>query len=152
VSLASFALSVWGVARHEVATFFLLPTRAWEFGLGSLAAVAERRPADRRPRWGLMPGLRPWGAGLGALLLGYGVFGLGPESAFPGPNALFPALGALLLLTCAEGTWADRLLSATPMVAVGRISYSLYLWHWPVIVFYKVWFGPDLGAAGLGAV
>ena len=145
VSGLSFALSVWGVGSHETASFFLLPTRIWEFGLGSLAAVAGS--------WAARGGrLRPLGAGLGAMLLGYGAVGLDAASVFPGPNALFPALGALLLIVCAEGTWADRLLSSAPMVAIGRISYSLYLWHWPIIVFYKMWYGPVLGPADVTAV
>jgi peptidoglycan/LPS O-acetylase OafA/YrhL len=137
-SAVSFLLSIWGLSRHETATFYLLPPRAWEFGCGAFLAVVGTNV-------GRGATVRKLAAAAGLALVGYGAFGLGPESPFPGPNALFPVFGALLLIACAEGTWTGRLLSTWPLVAIGKISYSLYLWHWPIIVFYKIRVGPALG-------
>ena len=142
VTLASFAINLWSVSRYPEATFFLLPTRAWEFGLGALVAVTglaatESPPGSARMRW--------LGAAAGAGLVAWGIFGLGEASVFPGANALFPALGATLLIVCAEGNLAGRILGSPPFVALGRISYSLYLWHWPIIVFWKMQVSPVLG-------
>lgn len=137
VSAASFLLALWAVARFETAAFFMLPTRAWEFGLGSLAAVV-RLPA--------LPAIwRTGGALVGAGLILWGVFALNEDDPFPGANALWPCLGAVLLIVLAEGTAAGRLLATRPFVAIGRISYSLYLWHWPLIVFWKIAHYPVLG-------
>ncbi|MCR9086611.1 MAG: acyltransferase [Rhodobacteraceae bacterium] len=139
IGLLSFGLSIVGLRLDATGTFYLLPTRAWEFGLGALAAIyaLETRVTS--------PNLRAAGALLGVALIGYGVFGLGPESVFPGPNALFPVLGAVLLIVCAEGTAVGTVLSTKGFVGIGKISYSLYLWHWPIIVFYRIAFGPVLG-------
>ncbi|WP_299819441.1 acyltransferase family protein [uncultured Jannaschia sp.] len=145
VSLLSFGLSVWGAVRYDSATFYLLPTRAWEFGLGSLAAVAGL--ADRgSARW------RGIGATLGTALVAWGIFGLDEDVVFPGANAIYPALGAMLLIACAEGTPVGRVLGARPFVAIGRISYSLYLWHWPIIVFWKLRIDPALDAWDVAAI
>lgn len=141
VSAASFALSLWAVPRDQTAAFYLLPTRAWEFGLGSLAAVA-RLPA-------LPAAVRSGGALAGAGLILWGVFALDKGSDFPGANALFPALGAMLLIVLGEGTAPGRLLASRPFVAIGKISYSLYLWHWPLIVFWKIAGTPVLGPADI---
>lgn len=142
VSIVSFAASWWGLKNYEVPTFYLLPTRAWEFGLGALLAVVGLGAVrDLVPSAAIRQGL----AALGLGLIGYGIFGLDQQSSFPGPNALFPVIGAVLLIAFAEGTSAGRVLSTSPFVWIGRISYSVYLWHWPIIVFYKIRFGPLLG-------
>lgn len=135
VTLASFVLCLAALPRFEVAAFYLLPTRAWEFGLGSLAAVLPLAPGRAA---------RQIGGVLGAALVAWGFAMLDTDSPFPGANALFPALGATLLIACAEGTPLGRVLSWRPVVGIGRISYSLYLWHWPIIVFWKTRAGTDL--------
>ena len=136
IALVSFLLCVVATPRFESAAFYLLPTRAWEFGLGALAATVPLA-------LGVLA--RTLASVLGALLVLWGFFMLGAESTFPGANALFPAAGATLLIVCAEGTFLGRALSWRPMVWVGRRSYSLYLWHWPIIVFWKTGAGTELG-------
>ena len=76
----------------------------------------------------------------GLVLIVGSVFGLSPDSRFPGPNALYPCIGAALLVyTGLSGDlWTKRFLSTGPMVFVGLISYSLYLWHWPIVVFARL--------------
>ena len=133
---ASFALSLYGVARHREATFYFLPTRAWELLIGAMVAFLPAAPPslDRRP-------VREGFAWMGLTLVLVPVFAYTPQTPFPGLAALPPCLGAALLI------WANRrteqgaptaigaLLSVRPIVAVGLISYSLYLWHWPLIAY-----------------
>lgn len=137
VSLLSFIASILAIGRFDAANFYLLPTRAWEFGLGVLLAVAGGRIGAARS-------LREAGAAIGLALVIAGVFLLDETSPFPGPAALLPVLGATLLIGCGEGTAVGRGLSSGAAVWIGKISYSVYLWHWPIIVFYKIRFGAIL--------
>jgi peptidoglycan/LPS O-acetylase OafA/YrhL len=130
VFLASFALSVWGAGSAQVAAFYLLPTRAWELMLGALLAL------------GAVPALKSAMASdalvlLGLVLIAGSVLGFTPQTPFPGFAALAPCLGAALVIYAAhpERTIAGKLLATRPLVFIGLISYSLYLWHWPVFVF-----------------
>ncbi|KPF94084.1 acetylase [Novosphingobium sp. AAP83] len=108
--------------------FYLLPTRAWEMMAGSLLALAAPVQASGRT-------LRQLLALAGLALIGWSVATYDRGTVFPGLAALPPVLGASLLIRYAPGTLAGRVLSAAPLVWVGLISYSLYLWHWPLIVF-----------------
>lgn len=76
----------------------------------------------------------------GLALIVWSVFSLSPDCRFPGLNALYPCIGAALLVYTGLGgdSWTKRFLSTGPMVFVGLISYSLYLWHWPIVVFAKL--------------
>ncbi len=134
--LASFALSVHATTVAPTANFYLLPTRAWEFALGSLVGTV-RLPAvpggvaGRRAREAMAA------AALGLLLAP--VFLFDDTTPFPGLNALWPCLGTALLIQVGSplgGTGRSlvtRLLGTPPFRAVGLISYSLYLVHWPII-------------------
>ena len=145
--LASLSLSAWYVHTAPSATFFLLPHRFWELLTGSALAVAVLQ----RPHWvaSLKPAQRGAMALTGASALGFALFGFSSNTPFPGVNALLPCLGTALLILAGtyEGqsaqpialSWPTRLLGTRPLVAVGLISYSLYLWHWPVLVFQKLW-------------
>lgn len=128
IALISF---VWAVATQRDGTgfaFYLLPPRAWELLAGAVLALGAV-PAVRRR--GLREAISI--AGVGAIA--YAVLSFDARTVFPGVNALFPVLGSAALIHCAPGTMVGRLLSIPPMRAVGLISYSLYLWHWPLIVF-----------------
>jgi peptidoglycan/LPS O-acetylase OafA/YrhL len=127
-TVASFALSAWAIRDHADAAFYLLPTRAWELFLGALLAL-DALPAIRNRA------LREGAAALGLALIAWGVFQLTDRSPFPGPNALFPCVGAALLIWTGAETAVGRVLATAPLRGIGLISYSLYLWHWPVIVF-----------------
>ena len=145
LSAASLALCLVLTPRAPSAAFFLLPARIWELGLGALiAAGGVPRVADARARGAL--------AGLGIALILFGVFALSEEDPFPGWNALYPVLGAGLVIAYARDTAPGRLLSAAPLVYAGKISYSLYLWHWPVIVFYRMRLGAALDPLDIAAV
>ncbi|TPE48401.1 acyltransferase family protein [Amaricoccus solimangrovi] len=129
--LVSFGLGVALTPRDPMTAFFLLPSRIWELGLGALIAAGAAPAVGAGPGRGLL-------AWAGIALIAFGVLGLGEEDPFPGWNALYPVLGAGLVIAYGAGTSAGALLSTAPLVYVGRISYSLYLWHWPVIVFYRL--------------
>lgn len=133
---ASLGLSVYGVARFPSATFYLLPTRAWELLLGALLALAPATSALARSRaW--REGLAA--AGLGLVLVP--VLAYDANTPFPGLAALPPCLGTALMIRANDDgaggapTSVARLLAAAPVVFVGAISYSLYLVHWPLLAF-----------------
>ena len=140
-ALASFALSVFAMSVAPTANFFLLPTRAWELLIGGLLAMAPPVRVDRRS---LREALALLGLGLilGAVML------YDSGTPFPGYTALAPCLGAGLIIFAGGcgSTWVGSFLSLRPMQAVGLISYSLYLVHWPIAVFvrYETLREPDL--------
>ena len=129
--LVSFALNVWVIKREPDAAFFLLPMRAWELLCGAMLAVI---PASARK-------LSPWvyqGVALAGLLaVLYAIFGFDKYTPFPGWAALLPVLGATAMIWAGGHgqTLVGRLLSLRLMVGAGLISYSWYLWHWPVFVY-----------------
>jgi peptidoglycan/LPS O-acetylase OafA/YrhL len=129
---ASFSLNLWFVSSKPEATFYLLPTRAWELLAGSLGFYAATHFARSR-------GVNELLGLIGLALVTAGVLTYSDGIAFPGAFALIPTLGAALVLIGGSGqqTTASRLLSVAPAVYIGRISYTLYLVHWPVNVFAK---------------
>jgi peptidoglycan/LPS O-acetylase OafA/YrhL len=110
------------------AAFFGLPARAWEFLCGGLLSLTPGRPPA--------PRAAEAAAGAGLVLIAAALFGLNDRMPFPGLAALPACLGTALVLWSGGGQApaAARLLRARPTVAIGRISYSLYLWHWPLLV------------------
>lgn len=128
IALASFALAVATQDSKSGFAFYLLPPRAWELFAGGLLALgAVPAIRARAAREGVAA------AGLAALLGSVLLFDR--TTVFPGVAALAPVLGAAALIHCAPGTLTGRLLGWRPLVWIGLISYSLYLWHWPLIVF-----------------
>lgn len=137
LSLISFALCVALTIRHQPTAFYLLPFRAWELGIGALLALSlARRPLPYRGR--------SWPAFIGLLLILIACFALTKETLFPGWVALVPCAGAALIIGWGQNGLVGRFLSWAPIVWIGKISYSFYLWHWPIIVFWKLQTGPDL--------
>ncbi|HEY1380945.1 MAG TPA: acyltransferase family protein [Gemmataceae bacterium] len=132
--MASFGLSVYGMRGHADATFYLLPTRAWELFAGCLLAFL---PAARPGRPALRKELLA-GAGLALILVP--CFLYDEKTPFPGLGALPPVVGTALLIWVGRDASArlplvNRGLARNPFVFVGLISYSLYLWHWPLFAF-----------------
>jgi len=135
--LISLMISIAAVFVAPTAGFFLLPTRAWELLLGALAALVKAPPPGR-------PWVRQLVSLLGAVLIAFGLIAVHEDDPFPGWLALAPCLGALLIIQAGHGLtngsqtpWVNRLLSLTPFVWIGRISYSLYLVHWPIVSLYR---------------
>lgn len=123
----SFAIAVYAVGAYPSAAFFLLPSRAWELMLGAVLALGIVR-APHAPAGREVLGV------LGLGLVAYAVFRLDRSMPFPGINALIPCAGAACLIL-ARGSYVSRLLCLQPVVVTGLVSYSLYLWHWPLMVF-----------------
>jgi peptidoglycan/LPS O-acetylase OafA/YrhL len=127
----SFLLSLRLTHTSQPWAFFSLPTRAWELLAGALVALALTR-ARELPR--LAAAAIGW-AGLIAVL--WSVFRLSGATPFPGTAALVPVLGTVGLLvagSAAPKRGVSHALSRQPLQRIGRISYSWYLWHWPVLV------------------
>jgi peptidoglycan/LPS O-acetylase OafA/YrhL len=152
VFLLSLSYSIELTAADQPLAYFHSLTRLWEFALGGLLAlyVASRHatPLPRRVRVGL-----GWVGVLGLVVCG-SVFQA--SSVFPGLAALWPTGCAVLVLlagTTGERFAADRILTARPVLYLGELSFTLYLWHWPVLILYRVTERPAaIGPAGLGIV
>ncbi len=133
--LLSLGLAAWGSEAHPVAAFYLLPTRAWELLAG--AALAQ---LEHKGNWSPSQRCRQWGSALGLALILAAITGFDRYVRTPGPWALLPVAGSLLIIACASPeTWVARALSTPPMVWVGLISYSAYLWHQPLFAFARQW-------------
>lgn len=139
LSVVSFIASLWATSRAPEMNFYFAATRAWELGLGALLALAVGTRALEAPV-GARNILRDVAGLVGlALIIGPIVF-YDSQIPFPGMAAVPPCLGAVLILWSGtvSGGLAGRILGWAPFVWIGLISYSLYLWHWPVQVFYRV--------------
>ena len=131
----SFAFSIWVTAREPAAAFLLAPTRVWELMLGALLAAAILPPIESRA-------LREIACLAGLGLIAYALFRFSSTTLFPGPAALIPCLGAALIIYAGEegkSSLVSKVLRLEPVVFIGLISYSLYLWHWPLLVFGRYW-------------
>jgi peptidoglycan/LPS O-acetylase OafA/YrhL len=143
LALASLAYALWLMRHSPDQAFYSAPARAWELLAGAVVAIAMHQ------------GLRPAGAALATPLAALALLGvLAPivlyteATPFPGLAALAPVLGTACLIyaMATPGNPVARLLACQPMRFVGLISYSLYLWHWPIFVFYKAWRVAPVGA------
>ncbi len=119
------------------AAFYLIPARAWELGIGGLVALDFYPKVRSRELSTLL-------AGAGLAAIAFAVLFVRPDMPFPAPWAIFPVLGTALVIAYAPKTAADAVLSAPFLQFFGNISYSLYLWHWPVITFYRLMTGIEL--------
>ncbi|NQV23341.1 MAG: acyltransferase [Rhodopirellula sp.] len=128
---ASFALSAWQVRFAPTAAFFLLPSRAWELLLGSLLTAVPVPNASARIR-----NIVAF-CGFGAIVWGSWAYSV--ETIFPGDSAFIPCVGAAAIIFGSPQGLVSKLLSCRPIVFAGRISYSLYLWHWPILVLARQW-------------
>jgi peptidoglycan/LPS O-acetylase OafA/YrhL len=133
IAVLSFLVSAIGAFEFPVSSFYLAHTRAWELLLGTILSLK------------ILPQIsgtihRNIAAGIGVLLILAAGLLFTTSTPFPGVAALAPCLGAGLIIAAGQtGTsLVGRALSFKPLVFVGLISYSLYLWHWPIIVFHGV--------------
>mgnify|MGYP006419918321 FL=1 len=144
VVVISFLMAQFGLSRDAEWPFYMLVSRAWELGLGAMLAVvlAHSRISEVRVT-GLLAELLVL-SGLLAIIVPVLMFS--ELTATPGPLLLVPTLGACLLIWLTPATsYVRRLLSLKWLVGLGLISYSLYLWHQPVLVFGRIIIGEALG-------
>lgn len=138
ILLATLVACVTMQARYPSEVFYLSPFRAWELLAGALLAVGfVRAPRSRWQRESL--------AALGLIAILVGLLFIEPGPQFPGWQAIFPVAGtaALIHVGVSGDSMVNAFLRMRPLVYVGAISYSLYLWHWPLLVFVKFVNGLD---------
>ena len=140
IFIGSLAVAVVMTPDSPRFTFYLLPARAWELALGGLLAfdpgVVQTKPMAELVSW----------CGLGLMTASY--FGFDEQTSFPGYAALIPCGGAAMLIASqrVESSSTGKLLASKYVVFVGKISYSLYLWHWPIFAMLKRFNGQEMDA------
>ena len=129
LSLLSVLLFLLGTQISPTATFYLLPTRAWELGVGAILAIFFFKKHLHFNKNSTLAVI-----GFLAIILSY--FFIGGKGGIS-PFLIIPVFGAALIIAFAKDTNSiiNKFLSATPVVYIGKISYSLYLWHWPILVY-----------------
>ncbi|VTU21484.1 O-acetyltransferase OatA [Variovorax sp. SRS16] len=133
VAALSFGINVLTIHSHPTAAFYLPASRFWELMVGGMLAYIVLH----RPQW-LSRG-RGLQSILGLLLIASGLVLIRSGSAFPGWWALLPTLGAFFCIAAGPSAWLNRsLLSSRVLVGFGLISYPLYLWHWPLLVYARI--------------
>lgn len=155
VASLGYALRLAGQGGQEIQAFYVTTTRFWQLGAGVLLyqLMTRARQVDVAPQ----PGRLSWRSPLllmAVAALGYGLWAARPGHS-PWPDGLWPVLSTLLLLGLLHGHregWTGRALASAPMVWVGKLSYSLYLWHWPVFVLFRWTVGLETPWAGACAV
>lgn len=148
VFVTSLGLSIFLTPISPNAAFYLLPTRAWEFaGAGLLALLPASAVVRRRSVASVL-------AIAGVVVLGLGLVFLSESDPYPGSLALVPFVGTVLLIVAGGGARSvlAPLLESRPAVWIGNVSYSWYLWHWPLIVFAKELFPESAPAMAAAAV
>jgi peptidoglycan/LPS O-acetylase OafA/YrhL len=142
IAVLSFLVNVLMVHSHRAAAFYSPASRAWELMVGGILACM-------RLRTGQSSVATPWRSHLQSVV-GVGLIVLGlvttrSDKAFPGWWALLPTLGAVSCIAAGpKGVLNRYLLSSRPMVWIGLISYPLYLWHWPLLVYARIVVGGEL--------
>lgn len=157
VAAISFSLSLGNVSSDPVGAFYSPQTRFWELLAGSVIAYMTLHKQNMFPKF--KHGLDTWlgkivyaqapesngktlrnvQSMLGAALIGFGVFVITKERHFPGWWAVLPTLGAVLIVSAGPQAWLNRsVLSSRVLVWFGLISFPLYLWHWPLLVFARI--------------
>ena len=133
LAAGSLAVSIYGIGHNQQKTFFLVHARAWELLVGSLLSFNKKSKASSFVFNELL-------SFCGLVLMLYSIFFYSESTPFPGYNAIAPVLGAAMIICAGMGEdlpSVNKLLTSKPLVLIGLISYSLYLWHWPIVAFYK---------------
>jgi peptidoglycan/LPS O-acetylase OafA/YrhL len=160
-TLLSFILNIGITSTRPDASFYFPLTRGWELTAGAILACMEgrirrgipggllaastSRAVVSGPRW-----LGHLQSVLGMALIAAAITLFKPTFRFPGWWACIPILGAMLVIRAGVGSVVNRVLSATPLVFIGLISYPLYLWHWPLLSFAYIAEGQPANGVRLG--
>lgn len=139
ISVSSVAFCIWFTYTNNSQAYFVTPTRIWEFGAGALVAIAGMKGfrAPRRARPATQPAVSGVGQWIGYGLIVSSALLYNAQTSFPGIAAAVPVIGTLLVIASGPngpGWSPNQFTGAKPIQYVGDISYSLYLWHWPLIV------------------
>ncbi|MGH1404207.1 MAG: acyltransferase family protein [Alphaproteobacteria bacterium] len=138
IGFISLIISEYLLSFDQMQAFYMLHSRAWELAIGGLIAFKILPEIKNKNQTNLLSSL--------GLFLIIGSVSFIKEDHFPGLYALMPCLGTALIIYSGKNVQGivHKILSANVLVFIGLISYSLYLWHWPVIIFYQSYFGDDL--------
>ncbi|TQV74859.1 acyltransferase [Aliikangiella marina] len=133
ILVSSFGLNLWLIDTQPDFTFYMLPTRAWELAIG---AALNFLLVPKGLKWQLSAMSL-----LGFVMVVSSFFVINHNDAFPGILALIPALGTAFIIygLSEQDNILKQFLSNKPMVFIGKISYSAYLWHWPIVVYYRIY-------------
>lgn len=134
ILVASLAWCIWTTRQDPIAAFYLLPARGWELAVGAALALWLPDIAKKRPATGALCSV----AGLATVVAAAFVLHEGME--FPGRVAVVPVFGTALIVLgghLSQRNPVQMLLSTRPMVLIGLLSYSWYLWHWPLLAFVR---------------
>lgn len=137
ICIISFGLCVWLTQVRQPWAFFGSSARAWEFGLGGLASLVGKPWLSLRVRW---IGPLSW---IGLAVIGGAGCSYSAEMNFPGYAATLPVLGTIAVLlpgASGRGSCLQSFLGNAILVRLGKLSYSWYLWHWPIVMFVSVRF------------
>lgn len=149
VTAASFGYSLWATGHDTPTAYFTAPSRAWEFGAGALLAVLAATPPAGRDA------LRRLVSWAGFAAIAWAALRFDATTPFPGTAALLPVLGTVAVIWAGtpRGDWAPtKLAEFGPVRLLGDLSYSAYLWHWPVIVILPFALGHPLGTVSKAGV
>lgn len=140
ITCVSLIASIMLSGSYPNFSFYMLATRAWELGLGALVVLL---PAGRLVDRGLLT------SALGLVFILTSLIFIDHNDVFPGYMALMPTIGACLIIIGLTkfNNLIGKVLSTAPFLIIGKSSYSAYLWHWPIIVYYRIYIGDrDFGA------
>ena len=135
LTMFSFGLNLWAMNLYPTEAFFLLPMRAWELLLGALLVfVPKLKPSQQT--------LAECGSVISLAVIASTFFLYSKETLFPGSAALWPCLGTAGLIYFNNigrqfRTHIAKYLETPALTYIGKISYSLYLWHWPIMVYLR---------------
>jgi peptidoglycan/LPS O-acetylase OafA/YrhL len=145
----SFVVNIATAKGNVVAAFYSPLSRFWELLIGSVLAYTSLQPSKVTKS----PQFNNGTAWVGVVILAIGVYFIHPERRFPGFWALFPTVSAYLLIKAGPKAWFNQqVLSNRVMVWIGLISFPLYLWHWPMLVFAEIKFGTLDAPTKLGLI
>lgn len=140
LSLGSLLFCQYWMTRDPAGAFYLMPFRIFEFGLGALVVFLDRLESTR------LTVAREPAFVIGIALIGYSIFAFDERTPFPGTTALVPTIGATLVILAGRSSQLSKVLHWKPFVWCGLISYSLYLCHWPIVVFTNYMIGDTAGS------
>ena len=134
ILIGSFVYSVYLVDSQPQSAFYSTFTRTWELALGAVLAIRNPKEYFSHRAVNIL-------SVVGFFMIAYAIFFYTEATSFPGLGAVLPCLGAAFIIaagSCKENM-VGSFLSGRTMVFIGKISYSLYLWHWPILVYYKLY-------------